>query len=463
MSEIAEKTWEELDKIESKLQFTQFLTALNDIIKKKREEIGIEGNRESVEDLEKCFRLLQKEFLIDCLKNQPDNREQRDTKHIKRDIRNVFRLENTNRIGTRNALIFGAGISMDPPFNLPNWSVLLQRIHKNYFLECYGSNISDIDIKKTLSTTDLYEMAQYLESILSEEYMQEYGEEFRIGTYNRLFQMLSDALYAKGPTKEELESKSEGSKIGYFAKLAYKHKIQRILTYNYDDFFEKVYSILYSPKKIAPIFVDEQLPYANELKKKQVYHVHGLIPKYYDYNQEFLPKKPYENWLHSAEARHIVLTENSYDEIARSNYKWRNTVQADTLVRYNCFIFGFSATDQNFKRLTKLIDWHQNEISGQLISQPVKHYIFLTIDSYLKDIFHECVNSEINNSSMPTNLLTLQKTDGTEYNVETLVAKIQFLYYILRSKRKYLRRFHIYPIWTTIEDLTQRVQSIIGE
>lgn len=462
MAEISEKTWEQLDKIEKNLLLAKLLEKVKAFLADKS---GV-GTDKMVNNLLRCFRLLQKEFLVDCLKEPPYEKEldnERDKKKIKRDIRNAFGLEDRDSVCSHNALVFGTGISMGKPFSLPNWSTLLQRIHKNYFVERYSRDIPDADVKNTLGATDLYELAQYLESILSEDNVREYGEEFRPRTYNRLFSMVQTALYSESPKEVELEAVKE-SFIGYLAKLAESCKIQRILTYNYDDCFEGAYSTLCPQSQITPVFVDEQLPFSDETNVKRVYHVHGLIPKYYNYSQEYIAGKAHKDWLRSAEARHIVLTEDSYEEIAHSNYKWRNTVQADTFVRYNCFIFGFSASDRNFKRLTRLIDWHQNEISGQLISQPVMHYIFLTIDDYLKGIFHESVPTEDDSErSFFDNLLNLQDAKGRAYAVETLVEKFQFLYYTLRSKRKYLRRFHIYPIWTTISDLKNRVQSIIGQ
>ena len=460
MAEISEKTWEQLDKIEKNLLPVKLLEKVKAFIAEKS---GVDTDK-MVNNLLRCFRLLQKEFLVDCLKEPPYEKKtdnERDPKKIKRDIRNAFGLEDNDSVHSHNALVFGTGISMGEPFYLPNWATLLQRIHKSYFIERYGRDIPDADVQNTLGATDLYELAQYLESILSEDNVREYGEEFRTRTYNRLFSMVGAALYSTSPERTERKA-FRNSFIGYLARLAKKYKIQRILTYNYDDCFEGAYSTLFPHSQITPVFVDEQLPFSDETKGKRVYHVHGLIPKYYDYSQEFITGKAHKDWLRSAEARHIVLTEDSYDEIAHSNYKWRNTIQADTLVRYNCFIFGFSASDRNFKRLTRLIDWHQNEINGQLISQPVKHYIFLTIDEYLKGIFHESVPTQENSKqSFFDNLLNLQDANGKAYEAENLVGKFQFLYYTLRSKRKYLRRFHIYPIWTTISDLKNRVQSII--
>lgn len=457
MAEIYNTIWKALDKIENELMLSHLLENLRQKI------VTMSDN---VADLLGCFRLLQKEFLVDCLRRSDSGMESdniRDPKNIKRDIREAFKGGDSV---AANAFIFGTGISMNQPFNVPNWLTLLQRIHSNYFTERYGRCIVWKDVEETFGATDLYELAQYLESILSEDNVREYGEEFRTRTYNRLFSMVNRSLYEKSLNSSDLKNADLiNSTIGYFAKLANDYNIQRILTYNYDDCFEGVYSTLYT-NKITPIFVDEQLPYADEKEAKRIYHVHGLIPKYFDYNRDFTADNAYTKWLRSAEARHIVLTEDSYEEIAHSNYKWRNTVQADTLVRYNCFIFGFSASDRNFKRLTRLVDWHQNEINGPLISQPVKHYIFLTIDEYLKGIFHESLPRQRMSNTKRTekfysNLISLKNAKGDKYDTETLVAKFQFLYYTLRSKRKYLRRFHIYPIWTTVSDLRNRVESII--
>ena len=458
--EIRKEVWEKLNAIEKDLQLAGLLKYIKEIIAAKRGK----DTSEDIHNLERCFRLLQKEFLIDCLKKFPYKKgtdDERDQKEIKQNIRNAFMSDESEFVKAHIALVFGTGVSMGEPFSIPNWSSLLQRTHKNYFSERYGGDIIDKDIQNIFGSTDLYELAQYLESHLLEDNVREYGEEFRTGTYNRLYSLVGDALYIKSP-KRITKAKLQDSFIGYLTQLTEKYKINRILTYNYDDCFEKTYSTLFPTNSIMPIFVDEQLPFADETKGKQVYHVHGLIPKYFNYNKRYTIGKTHKDWLCSAEARHIVLTEDSYDEIAHSNYKWRNTIQADTLVRYNCFIFGFSATDRNFKRLTRLIDWHQNEVSGRLVSQPVKHYIFLAIDDYLRGIFHESVPSENDtNQNFFDNLLELKKTNGEYYGVDIVVRKLQFLYYTLCSKRKYLRRFHIYPIWTTIADLKGRVQSII--
>lgn len=137
MAEIGEKTWEELGKIEKGLWLKKLLEKLQGIVNAQESANAEEQGKE----LEKCFRVLQKEFLVDCLKQPPytkDTDDERDAKKIKLDIRTAFGLEGSGSARVRNALVFGTGISMGKPFFAPNWPKLLQRIHKSYFIERYG-------------------------------------------------------------------------------------------------------------------------------------------------------------------------------------------------------------------------------------------------------------------------------------------------------------------------------------
>lgn len=81
-----------------------------------------------------------------------------------------------------------------------------------------------------------------------------------------------------------------------------------------------------------------------------------------------------------------------------------------------------------------------------------KHYIFFCIDEMIKQIFELKERME----ELQEGLQELAS------DPKILIARVQFFYYTLRMKRKYLKRFHIYPVWTTTDNISNLIGALTG-
>ncbi len=370
------------------------------------------------------------------------------------------------------AFVFGAGISQSKPYKLPGWGRLVNAINSDYFLmrldRAGGRKLLSDSLQKLYANEDLYELAQYIQNNIREDenFTKNNPDEAVSNAVNaEMYYFVKEALYENKTVPVGGEKTEDTCLPMLLAKYMEanprneSNKIKRIITYNYDDVFEDCltkHKILY-----YPVFIDDQLPKLNFLDPNAcvIYHVHGYVPFYTKNGADELAEqqKKYateiDAYLENSEAKALVLSEDSYDEIARSQYKWRNTIQAETFLSYNCFVFGFSASDKNFKRLTKLLD--RKNPANRDDDGGVRHYIFFTIDDYIKKIF-----SPDKDISADKIIEGLDKRD--EIDKELLLDRCELLYHVLRSKRKYLLQFGVYPVWTLITDAPLRVKSIFN-
>ncbi len=388
------------------------------------------------------------------------------------------------------AFVLGAGISMSPPFNLPNWSQLLKYAVIDEFLSSYevGKSINFESIYEILvnesgdnskdyfGSFDLYELGEFLENCRRDANRQDDVSSFsdiERKTDYEMYGFVERALKRKLDDKntKEWEKTSHGRYrlknsliklaelkeledlplIDYLAKLMESQKVKRIITYNYDNAFE--YVCKENKISVKSLFVDDQLPYSEQGGVNHtIYHIHGFVPIFDEDNAKLLDEAEL-----AYEARKLILSEGSYDNMAHASYKWRNTVQIDTFLRHNCLFFGFSATDINFKRIVKLMDWHTEYTTSSSSPQPpVNHFIFMTADDFINNIFGDNWRT-IDSISRK---ITFKPAVLNEQNLYDLDAKLKLLYFTLRLKRKYLRKMHIYPIWMTIHGSKQYINNL---
>lgn len=429
--------------------------------------------------LDRYVDLLKKEFLI----GEDDGKQVREY---------VYRILNKDVAGSeKTAFIFGAGVSAQP-FKIPNWPKLLERAIIGLFyrdfivddIECWDDKEGMLKNEKALlhvlknndddffNGMDVYELAQYIENGLRERNRSE--DDALKRSRIEMFESVRSVLYSDLPSKYRDEIKLDDDfKQSLLRRLCvasqYPH-IGRIITYNYDDLFEAAWEATGQKniRKLNSVCADEQLSSVRENNKNlTIYHVHGLVPHYEKGKCWRSPNsrkcEDIEDYLNSnendSEALRLILSERSYDDMSHASYKWRNIIQIDTFLRYNCIFLGFSATDKNFKRITKLMDWHLEDEpdSAPKDTEKIhpKHYIFFCIDEMIKQIFG----------------LPMLKEDMKELQDELqelandpkmLIARVQFFYYTLRMKRKYLKRFHIYPVWTTTSNISNLIGALTG-
>lgn len=455
------------------------LKNFTDILSKKAGNISVESQNGIKDKLFQYVDLLKKEFLID----ENDNKCVREY---------VYRILNKDVVSNeKTAFVFGAGISAKP-FEIPSWPKLLERaliglFYKDFIVDDIECKIDEkllqneealLHVLKNrgndfFNGMDVYEFAQYIDNELRERNCSEEDalERSRI----EMFEIVRSALYSDFPEKYcdniKVDNEFKKSLIYRLCVVAQSPHIGRIVTYNYDDLFEASWEATKQKnytRKLNSICVDGQLPFAREDDHHlTIYHVHGLVPRYKkgkSWRKSTSQKSEnIEQYLNSetdqknSESQRLILSERSYDDMAHASYKWRNTLQIDTFLRYNCIFLGFSATDKNFKRITKLMDWHLEDepdsVSNGVVNIHPKHYIFFCIDEMIKQIFElkGCAKKELQEG-----LKELAE------NPRMLMARVQFFYYTLRIKRKYLKRYHVYPVWTTTTDISDLIGNLTG-
>lgn len=367
------------------------------------------------------------------------------------------------------SLVFGAGISSEP-FCLPGWGGLLNNVtisrlnetldtaEKVYYKEFIKNNSNLLK-----ESEDLYEWAQYLENALEDDLITRRSEKKFSADKRELRRYVCSAvkraLYYEAKDEEYLNDKLSFTNRNYLIQdlcvFVDKYNVDRIITYNYDDAFEYTYQC-YTEKKdsIYPIFLDDQLVNCvDNDSTKHVYHVHGFITHYTNWEGTDI-----QSYLDLPESKEIILTEDDYDGIARTSYKWRNTVQGDTFLRYNCLFFGFSATDKNFRRIVKLIDKNYNDClnvqsndkdsNSQVNNNNQTHYLFLRVDEIIREVFSLSRAKKLN------------KNTFTALSRDTyLKTKMNILSLILRDKSRYFKKFNMEVIWFFGDDR----QSIMAE
>lgn len=410
--------------------------------------------------------------------------------------------------------VLGAGVSND--FGIPNWEELVYRINfSKYWQNMYGESSSPktfydnecyYDLKCGLFrlNSNLYEWAQYSENnfILDEK---EKESNFCVGIPSEViekkldnvyYSVVKQTLYYKidrlqfylydinkmriNRKKFHLHSNlttevkdsiklvknlkyTSKTTLGLICQIAKKKKLERIITYNYDDCFEYCWERIGCAKfrranPCLPIFDKQQL-YENSTPSHtyrcDVYHVHGFIPFLSGFEKEKNKfnkrrKDQYEAIRGAAESydgKKLILSEVSYDDIQDEIYKWRNDVQVDTLLRYSCIFVGFSATDINFKRIVKQITRIKKE---RVIEESPEHFITICLDDYIRSFYYG--DSKIKGVDDFLEKLTTEADKLYPYIISTLE--------MLMDRNNYLVRYGIYPLFTTISDLPKLLKEI---
>ncbi len=430
------------------------------------------SNDELNDELNKVIKLLKDEFLLQAVPY----------KNIKQDFSKIFGVTKRKKA----ALVFGAGVSMGKPLYMCNWSGLLKNAVTGHFLSCYEKTFIDANDFSNLygdflGKFDLYELAQYIENSIRERHATDYlynRDEIEERVNADMYEIVKRSIYRdkqrdgkSGQSEDDFVVEIEKSLLFRLCKYITDKKINRVLTYNYDNAFEFTYcqyakqnSDGVKIKKLTPVFIDDQLSDVAEDTGCVCYHVHGYVP-YFD--EKYSSEAKVLNALKKSEARRLILSEYSYDDMAHSSYKWRNTLQIDTFLKYNCLFFGFSATDKNFKRIVKLMGW-RNEGAVFDEEHEAKHYIFMTIDDYIRNIFgdlapivfydkEDCKSAKERKAASAKRDEAQRKlqndfAENPNDLLKKLIVQCRLMYYTLRSRRKYLKGLNIYPLWCTTYD-----------
>ena len=226
----------------------------------------------------------------------------------------ITKLKNDIRTGDF-AIVLGAGVSSD--YGALSWDKLVLSFEKD--INKLIPMDFDRQIKRKIGSTDLIHAQLYKELLPSDRFYK------RI--YSSLYEKFLPKLLKKDTTLYEL-----GRLLERYSK---KRNI-KVLTYNYDDFYEQYlnkffknikYKVFYTPEES----LQDSIP---------IYHIHGYLPYSEPINQSYKDS--------------IKLTEDDYNFLYNSPYSWQIETQLETFRKNNCLFVGCSLTDPNIRRLLKL-------------------------------------------------------------------------------------------------------------
>lgn len=262
------------------------------------------------------------EYPLDYIKSQDLERLYNNTKVNRFEISDfinynqyvVDRLKNDIDNGDLS-IVLGAGVSVD--YGAASWEALVSSFEKDVN-ELISLNF-DNQIKSEIGTTDLIHTQLYKDLLPEDKF------------YNRIYQ----SLYSNFTSSKLIEATTL-YEIGSLLKRYSTKRNIKVLTYNYDNFFEQYLDKHFSDVKYN-IFFTEECSLNNSVP---IYHIHGYLP----YGQEI--DKNYK--------KSIKLTEDDYNFLYNSPYSWQIETQLETFRKNNCLFVGCSLTDPNIRRLLKL-------------------------------------------------------------------------------------------------------------
>ncbi len=241
-----------------------------------------------------------------------------------------------------------------------------------------------------------------------------------------------------GGDPKDLKAVASGSSLCAVAYLLQAPGgFRRALTYNYDSLVQEYLSSIFGQPSNRIITHSEGWNPKEAKDSIDIFHVHGYIPR---------STTSGTSSEHPMESQRIILSEDSYYNTERYEaYNWQNSIQAFYLNRDTCVFVGFSAEDYNFRRILRQMGINQKNRDGTF-KRP-RHYLFLTIDSIVKDTWMNMCRRHLS---------------GGETSYEAILEDtLIFLQRQLDAKETYWAEKGFYPIWVTIKDIPPLLLSLL--
>lgn len=356
--------------------------------------------------------------------------------------------------------ILGAGVSQS--MGLPNWQKLLSegiggllynfdgkaesnkddeltKIFENALKKAYSKFKEGMNGKNDfiLNGSNLLEIAEYILNYCN-AFSTSNNPKFRYGIAEKqLVSLINECLYCNTKKLErKFSNQYKGSTLEAVTNIIAKDfqkkggKQVTVITYNYDNLLElslkkeknisedKIKTISYNPYRRLK---EEDLKSIMKIEENKINicHIHGYID--------------ISNYESACSG--LVLSESSYHDLEDHQYDWINTYQANAMQNHICLLVGFSGEDTNFRRIVR------KNSEGE-------SYIFFTVDDIVKKVFSN-IATKIN----PVDIV-LEKRDNYPYEMLLLLFMIQ-------AKTKYWENLGIHPIWTTLEELPQKIKGLL--
>lgn len=412
-----------------------------------------------------------------------------------RKIRDLSKLIYDDNNNIPICFVCGAGISIS--VGVSNWEKLLSsaigKLIYTFAIEDEQKVFSENDkalskLKKCekgdnykfIEKMDLLEVADYINNYIGNTYKKDYDDVdfFDESTNAQMVALIRSCMYMSDTVPEEKKARIGcpnygGSTLEAVAKsiieIYNKNKLNRIITYNYDNlleyFLEKEISEghrVIEVKSISHTDQDQRI----EDGKINICHIHG---KFNVSNMEDA-------------STNIVLSEKSYYNIEKQNYMWSHTLQADAMQNDICIFIGFSARDYNFRRIIKnsqlaekhlyiifTIDEFVNNIFGDIIETLHKDDLIKDRERMIDDILSKTneinADTEIKIKEAITYNKELQDTERDSKIAQLLTSEDYmcerlYLAFLICSQNDYWEKCGIQPIWTTIKQMPKLIKWI---
>ncbi len=325
--------------------------------------------------------------------------------------------------------------------------------HPEIFLEKINCTINGKKASEILNGVNTLEAAEYIQNFVLEAIGKNANS--KKGLFETAYtSLVKDSLKPMDePDKilEKLKNQVIGLLACYFVKCVDKNKKVTVISYNFDDLLE--FALEKSGLKQEHCFIKNP-GIVNVLDNKKgvhIYHPHGTVSVV--------------SSAYSQESKKIVLTESSYEHLEQKAYIWENSVQAKALHDSSCVFLGFSGEDYNFRRIIKNME-NAKECQG------IRHYLFLSIESLVKNVFKDAVNKKLLGNTARTETQRnefLSKVSNEQYNTalsiiikdENMIYEKMLIVKKLYAQYLYWGRHNIIPIFTTRNELPEMVRMII--
>lgn len=272
-------------------------------------------------------------------------------------------------------LFLGSGISKD--VGIPLWDKLIS----NLLIEMISEKLAEKSIVLDESERESILLTLMTENENSPLLQARY---IRLGLGKNFIKMISKLLYEnfKKPNDKWPKSLEILSQL-CLPRRGNRGGVKAIITYNFDDVFEKV--LTEKGIDCVSIYRESDVSSQDELG---IYHVHGFLPNETEDNEQLSKSL-------------LVFSEEGYHSLLLNPYSWQNMIQLNFLRESTCVMVGLSLNDPNLRRLLAIsasnrespkhfvilprIIFHHN--SSKVESGP--HHSFTIVNEDLREKSHQ--------------------------------------------------------------------------
>ena len=231
--------------------------------------------------------------------------------------------------------------------------------------------------------------------------------------------------------------------------LMYHEKgVRQTMTYNFEPLVQEHLLDLYglnNEKILTHPGKFSSTAYGSKDDLREIYHVHGFVPGE-RHTKRNIPH------VFPEESDYIILSEDSYYRVEKNEaYNWSSSIQSYFLNKYNCLFVGFSADDYNFRRILRQTRSIKPKPKSDFDDKK-KHFLVIPINDWVRNIYENICHMSINtNTKIGSDLLN-------RISENALLVTQQ----VLKCREEYWKRFNIFPIWVTVEEIPKLLASFIN-